>query len=664
MTNAILLLSVAFQSKPVSDIDPGFESYLAHIFSAQASLSMGDTALALRWLDKADAAYRGWEYDFLRAETDMSEWSRPLAHDPARIEFSADGRYAATSNLDGTVTLYDGTTLEPIGALNGHESQVWGVQFSPDGSTIATTSRDFSVRLWDVATRKEVATLGKHTTTPYSCAFSPDGKWVATPGWQINPATKGPAGLISVWDVEKRALHKQWMVTTHPITAVAFSPDGRYAAFGCWEFQTLIYDTRDWSLVREIWPEESETYKAVDWVQFSSDGKRLLTACKDQTARLYEVESGKLLTKYAGKGNATCARFSPDGTKVVTSWTDQNLRVFSPEGTLIATLRGHRDSVRCFALDGTRTVSISEDGTMRAWPATGATVSFDAGDASWSAVPSPDDRMIATGGHGDLVRILSMDGTHVRDLVGAEHLVVDVAWSPDGTRVVGGSNDGTARVWTVADGVLRHTFRIEGSGQVRGVGWSPKDSTVAVGRGRKLVLFDGVTGARKSETTLPQGAYSVAFSKDGRWVAAGRDRRVSIIDPADGSVVKELTEGPAEINEIAWSADGRLIAASGNDGAIHQWTFESGQKRETIRASTLSVWALAYSPDGKRLAMAGYDHSVRLFDVATGAQVFMLRDLPGIGFDVQWTADGRRLIHADTDGRVTVFDAGPAQTRE
>jgi WD40 repeat protein len=659
-----MIIALLFLTQRQNGWSDDFESYLAHIYSAQASLSMGDTALALRWLDKADPAHRGWEYDYLRAATDMSAWSRPLGRDASRIEFSSDGRRAAVANLDGTVTLFDGATMEPVGLLEGHTHQVWGLAFSSDGTKIATTSRDTTVRLWDVATRKEIATLGNHPTTPYSCAFSPDGKWVATPGWQTDPATRGPAGLISVWDVEKGALHKQWMVTTHPIAAVAFSPDGRYAAFGCWEYQTLIYDTRDWSLVREIWPEESETYKAVDWVQFSSDGTKLLAAHKDQAARLYDVVNGKLLAKYEGKGNATCARFSLDGKRVLTSWTDQNLRVFALDGSLLDTLRGHVNSVRCFALSGERIVSVGEERTLREWSLSAKPVTFNAGSSCWSAVPSPDGSLIATGSGGNMVRIWRPDGTHVRDLVGPAALVVDVSWSQDGEQLIGGSNDGTARIWRVRDGVERHVLRVGQTGQVRGVAWSPKGDMVSVGQGDRLVRWNPASGAKLGETVVPYGAYTVSISPDGEWIAVGGNAgKVIIVDAGDGTVARELQGGPSSVYEIAWTRDSRMIAASGSGGSIHLWSMADGSKLHESRAMTLDCWGLAFSPDGKRLAATGYDFTLRLFDVGTMQEVLRFRDLPGIGFDVHWSADGSRIIHTDTDGRVTVFDRTPVGLR-
>lgn len=657
---SLLIISQLVQEKSHG---AAFESYRAHVFSAQASLSMGDTALAKRWLGNTETQYRGWEYDYLQAQTDMSLRTLNVLHDPARIEFSTRGRIFATSNLDGTVSIFDASSLEKSGVLQGHGGQVWGLALSPDGKTIATTSRDTTVRLWDVASKKEIATLGKHPTTPYSCAFSPDGKWIATPGWQMDPATNGPAGLISVWDVENKKLHKQWMVTTHPISSVAFSPDGKYAAFGCWESQTLVYDTTDWSLKISIFPEESESYKGIDWIEYSSDGKSILTACKDKSARLYEVATGKLLSKFVGNGNVTCARFSSDGQFIVTSSTDQNLRVYSKDGRLVETLRGHVDSVRSFALDGPHIVSIGEDQTLRKWGTRGAQDYPKLDGTIWSAVPSPDGEFIAVGGIGNDVTILRPNGTLVRSLSGAERLTVDVAWSADGSRVIAGSNDGTARVWTVADGIERQVFRVGERGQVRGVDYSKKAPIVAVGQGKKLVLWSPETGDKIHETAIEQGAYSVAISPDGTLVATGYGSKVSLVSTKDGSIVRTLVGANQEINEIAWGPDARTLAIGGGGGRIHLYDTATGDKLREINDMTLACWGLAFSPDGKRLAATGYDFTVRLFDVTTGAEVFQVRDMPGIGFDVQWHPDGRRLIHADTDGRVTVFDSRPLRER-
>jgi WD40 repeat protein len=659
MTSALLLLAMTGQ---LQSSDERRESYLAHIFSAQASLEFGDTALTSRWLEKAPREHRGWEYDYLLASTDMCIASQKVDHDPSRIEASPDGKVVATSNLDGTITLYDADRMAQSGLLEGHTSQVWGLAFTPDSKQIVTTSRDTSVRLWDLEGREEIATLGHHPTTPYAVAVSPDGKWAVTPGWKMNPATNSPAGLVTVWDLKERKQFKQWMVTTHPIAAVAFSPDGSLCAVGCWEYQTIIYRTSDWSMVREIWPEESDTYKAVDWLQFSKDGKTILAAQKDQAARLYEVESGRMIAKYAGKGNATCARFTLDGKHVVTSWTDQNIRVYELDGKLVDTLRGHTNSVRSFALLSDSYVSIGEDGTMRTWWPYAARTAFDVGEACWSAVPSPDGALVATGGQGALVRIWTVEGEHVRDLAGFGALAVDVSWSPDGERLVSGSNDGTARVWSIKDGKLLFTFRM-GTGQVRGVSWSRSGDLIATGQRTKLYVWNASDGSRIHEVDVSHGAHAVAFSPDGALVAAGNGGKISLIDAKSGSIMKTLEGAFPTTAEIAWSPDGRTLAAGSDSGEIGLWNAASGVKTHTIKEMTLGVWGLAFSPDGKRLAATGYDFTMRLFDVASGMQTFMVRDLPAMGFDVQWHPDGKRLIHADTDGRVTVYDARPLRDR-
>jgi hypothetical protein len=111
-----------------------------------------------------------------------------------------------------------------------------------------------------------------------------------------------------------------------------------------------------------------------DWVssaQFSPDGKRIVTASWDKTARLWETESGKLLATLQGhEGWVYNAQFSPDGKRIVTASLDKTARLWETEsGKLLATLQGHENWVSSaqFSPDGKRIVTASSDKTARLW---------------------------------------------------------------------------------------------------------------------------------------------------------------------------------------------------------------------------------------------------------------------------------------------------------
>ncbi len=92
------------------------------------------------------------------------------------IAFSPNGRQFATSSLEGTIRLWDTSTLEVINELRGHLIGVNAIVYSPDGQRLASASQgDEAVKLWDATTGQEVATLKGEGLISDGLAFSPDG---------------------------------------------------------------------------------------------------------------------------------------------------------------------------------------------------------------------------------------------------------------------------------------------------------------------------------------------------------------------------------------------------------------------------------------------------------------------------------------------------------
>jgi WD40 repeat protein len=108
--------------------------------------------------------------------------------------------------------------------------------------------------------------------------------------------------------------------------------------------------------------------------QFSADGKTVVTASSDKTARLWEAGSGKELAVLRGhEGWVSSAQFSADGKTVVTASLDKTARLWEADsGKELAVLRGHEDSVWSaqFSADGKTVVTASWDNTARVWRCT------------------------------------------------------------------------------------------------------------------------------------------------------------------------------------------------------------------------------------------------------------------------------------------------------
>jgi hypothetical protein len=114
---------------------------------------------------------------------------------------------------------------------------------------------------------------------------------------------------------------------------------------------------------------------------------------------------------------------------------------------------------------------------------------------------------------------------------------------------------------------------------------------------------------------------------------------------------------------VAYSPDGRRLAAWSRDGTVQVWDAAGGQELFTLKVHTEKVNSvvnsMAYSPDGRRLASAGNDRTVRVCDADTGHELLTIK---GGGWGVAYSPDGRRLASADWEGTVRVWDAD--MTRE
>ncbi|KAF8926713.1 hypothetical protein BGZ47_002573, partial [Haplosporangium gracile] len=229
--------------------------------------------------------------------------------------------------------------------------------------------------------------------------------------------------------------------------------------------------------------------------------------------------------------------------------------------------------------------------------------------------------------------------------------VLAVAFSPDGSRIVSGGEDGSLQLWD-CNGSGNEVLAMTGhAGEVTSVAFSPCSKQVASASSDKTVrLWDSQTGKELFVLDHTYRVNSVKFSPNGRQLASGSgDRKVRFWDPTTGESGFELICSLGGVCSLAYSPDGRWIASGHLNGRLQLWNIASHEPGPILQGHTDSVKGIAFSPDSKLMASSSKDRTVRLWDASTGAFINKLEGHGGIVFDVAFTRDGSQVASASDD---------------
>ena len=289
--------------------------------------------------------------------------------------------------------------------------------------------------------------------------------------------------------------------------------------------------------------------------------------------------------------------FSPDGTVLAAAEGDPAASIGTIQlydaasGLPLHTLEGHDSAVwgLAFSPDGRYLASAGRDHTAKVWDWLGGTLvqSLDFPNEVVSVAFSPDSRTLAVGGVDELpgnplqdaaIWTYAVDSWQPQLKLAEYWNIPDIAFSPDGSLIVGGGTSRNARVWRTSDGAEQ--FILYHAGQVGSIAVSPDGSTAATG------LCEASDGSGQC-------------TRGGVWLWS----------LSSGRLIETLSDFPAGVGEVAYSADGSLLFAASPDGTLGAYSTSDYRPLLTTTAPPgpfqVGISDMALSADGRLLATGG-----------------------------------------------------------
>jgi WD40 repeat protein len=217
----------------------------------------------------------------------------------------------------------------------------------------------------------------------------------------------------------------------------------------------------------------------------------------------------------------------------------------------------------------------------------------------------------------------------IASLEGHQKVITRLAWSPDGTQLLSGAQDGFIINWDYLTSKIIKYYHPDGE----------KLETFKLGYTRRNI------------------AWSPIWSNDGTKIACGyQDTSIRIWDVKSGKILKTLKKHNRKVNNVSWSKDNSVLASCADDAKIYLWDWENAKIIDTYIGHIDGINNVIWSPDGALLASCSLDAEIIVWDIKTNKILHRLKGHTSLITTVIWSKNGKSLYSSSYDGTIRVWD--------
>ena len=578
-----------------------------------------------------DGIVKIWDTRDGQCVTKIDWGSTRRLDDVSHVYFSSDGQYLAASGFGhSTVYAWRTNSETPIASFTVEDPKFddyakkfdanydrnFPIAFSPDSNLFAFVSSPDTVTISDIDTGKDVAQLTGHTAPLHSLLFSPCGQYLAG-------ANLG--ATVQVWNIRNESVEMMPTAYDGGRVRLAYTTNGMLRIADIHRNKVVISDASK--------GEQLDVFETVGYTdrasRFSNDGTQFAVCSTGGDVEVWKMGTPPTVALFSGfKSTAYSVAFLQEGKTLVSNHWGTTGKVFWDVASrktqrALPPLTKRNALQRDMALSPCEELLAVDTGeaNIEVWHIPSETLVAELTEHENRKITlafSPTGEYLVSGGWADEVYVWDVAVWEKRHSLAAHtESVEDITFHPDGKLFVTSSRDGTAQLWNVETGeqvaplplpdVLEDATRYRGEPEeiervinggnlqwkrhqhIESIVFSPCGTLIAGGLGTWLA--DGLTNEIRLWNTetletrmiiLPsQGTirpWALTFSPRGRylvsgaWWCSGLDKApIRIWEVATGEHIHTFWAHSTDVQDVAFSPDGSLLASGSFDGTVLLW---------------------------------------------------------------------------------------------